>query len=527
MTASRVEPIPRPLARTQPQTILRALSRAPYALLILSFCAVLVTITVLDPPVFAWDFRALYEAGAHYLHLRTPYVSGTLAQLTTQRNYVYPLPFAALLAPVAAIPYSVAATLFVVGCAFLLFLTLRLLGVRDWRVYAAVAVGMPTASAVGLGTISPLLAFLLALLWRFRDKDRVAAPVLAVLVLAKLFLWPVGLWLLLTRRFRTVAAAAIGSAAAVLLSALPLGPGVLFHYVSLLRSVSALEGPTSFSLSSLGSALSGSSSVGTAVMAGAGVLLVYAMVRSARLRDEERIFRLSIVAALALSPIVWNHYLVLLFVPLALTRPRFSPLWLAGAWLGSFGGSVLDGTTLGIVSAVVWVVILLQSGVLTALTPVRDRSSSRFARAAVPFAASVSLWAALFWFLGVVGSAVPAVAALTPPSSSGSASGTATLRLLRSQNEICWTIVTSGLRTRAQAAIVDTNLHTTLVRGSVSPGRSAGCARYAASKDANLATSFTKGQTHLWLTIGSARGRPLLRGRVISDFRDLGARPQP
>ena len=33
-------------------------------------------------------------------------------------------------------------------------------------------------------------------------------------------------------------------------------------------------------------------------------------------------------AALALSPIVWLHYLVLLAVPLAIARPRFSPLWL-------------------------------------------------------------------------------------------------------------------------------------------------------------------------------------------------------
>ena len=37
---------------------------------------------------------------------------------------------------------------------------------------------------------------------------------------------------------------------------------------------------------------------------------------------------LAIGAALALSPIVWLHYLVLLAVPLGIARPRFSPLWL-------------------------------------------------------------------------------------------------------------------------------------------------------------------------------------------------------
>ena len=31
---------------------------------------------------------------------------------------------------------------------------------------------------------------------------------------------------------------------------------------------------------------------------------------------------------LALSPIVWLHYLVLLLVPTAIARPRFSAIWL-------------------------------------------------------------------------------------------------------------------------------------------------------------------------------------------------------
>ena len=36
----------------------------------------------------------------------------------------------------------------------------------------------------------------------------------------------------------------------------------------------------------------------------------------------------AIVAALALSPVVWLHYPVLLAVPLGIARPRFAPIWL-------------------------------------------------------------------------------------------------------------------------------------------------------------------------------------------------------
>jgi hypothetical protein len=520
VTTSRLDAHLRPRdAEAQSRDLSRTLRQAPYAFSVVLFAAMLIAITAINPPMFAWDFRAFYDGALQYLHLHTPYVSGNLAQLTTQENFVYPLPFAALLAPIGLIPYTAAAVLFVIGSGVFLFSALWLLGVRDWRVYAAVAIGMPTATAVGLGTISPLLAFLLALLWRFRDRTTVAAPVLAVLVLAKLFLWPVGLWFLFTRRFRVVAFAALGSAAALLLSAIPFGMGVLTHYVSLLRSISTLEGPTSFSLSSMGTAFTGSSSFGTGVMLVAGAALLYAMARSAWRREDERIFRLSIVAALALSPIVWNHYLVLLFVPLALVRPRFSPAWLASAWV--LGGGVLEGRTLGLVSVAVWAAILVQSGVLADLEAVRDRLNSRFVKRALPLASSLLVWVALVWMGIAVSSAVPGAAALTPPSLHGSASGTATLRFLEGKNEVCWRILTTGLPARTRFAIIDADVDKILIDRPLRPGKAVGCAHYAEPGHENLAQPFKQGQANLRLTVTSLGGRRLLSGRIVSDLRDL------
>jgi hypothetical protein len=43
---------------------------------------------------------------------------------------------------------------------------------------------------------------------------------------------------------------------------------------------------------------------------------------------DRRAFALAIVAALISTPIVWEHYMVLLFVPVALASPRLSRLWL-------------------------------------------------------------------------------------------------------------------------------------------------------------------------------------------------------
>ena len=48
----------------------------------------------------------------------------------------------------------------------------------------------------------------------------------------------------------------------------------------------------------------------------------------ARRDDDARSFTCAVAATLALSPIVWLHYLVVLLVPMAILRPRFSVLWL-------------------------------------------------------------------------------------------------------------------------------------------------------------------------------------------------------
>jgi hypothetical protein len=36
-----------------------------------------------------------------------------------------------------------------------------------------------------------------------------------------------------------------------------------------------------------------------------------------------------LAASLALTPVVWIHYFVVLLIPIALARPRFSMIWLA------------------------------------------------------------------------------------------------------------------------------------------------------------------------------------------------------
>jgi hypothetical protein len=70
----------------------------------------------------------------------------------------------------------------------------------------------------------------------------------------------------------------------------------------------------------------GLSATGAKVCAAAAGVALLAACFAAR-RIDLRAFNFALAAALVISPVVWIHYLVLLYVPIALARPRLSALW--------------------------------------------------------------------------------------------------------------------------------------------------------------------------------------------------------
>ena len=139
---------------------------------------------------------------------------------------------------------------------------------------------------------------------------------------------------------------AVGLAATLSLAGwLVVGFGELQHFADLVRGVTAAEqdwGFTPFALArDLGLPTGGAHVVAYALGLG---LLVAVAVTARRVGGDRSAFVLAIAASLALSPIIWAHYLVLLLIPLAFARPRLSPLWLAGVLLfvcspPDFGGA--------------------------------------------------------------------------------------------------------------------------------------------------------------------------------------------
>ena len=242
---------------------------------------------------------------------------------------MYPPQLVLALVPLTFLPVPVVAFLVALGMLALVGATLYVLEIRDARCYAAALVWVPAISGVLLGNVSIPLAFALAVVWRYRDSVRPPAIALGLAVSAKLLLWPVFVWVLAMRRLRTAALGArdrCGGHASCpgRSSASPASR----EYPDLLRRLSELQSERSYSIVGMASTLGVADGVGRAATLVVGGALLVACVVLARRGDEERSFTCAVAATLALSPIVWLHYLVLLLVPLAILRPRFSLLWL-------------------------------------------------------------------------------------------------------------------------------------------------------------------------------------------------------
>lgn len=283
----------------------------------------------LSEGMLAWDVRFAYlPAADSVLDGESPYPSLDDPILEEQKGYVYPPQLVVALLPLAPLPVDVAAVLATLLMLGLLVATLRILGVRDLRCYAALLLWMPTMSGVLLANVSIPLAFALALAWRYRAEIRVPAIALGIAVSAKLLLWPMLVWTVAMQRVR-VALWAVAVGGAVTLAAwAALGFAGLAGYPDLLRRLSEIQSTNSYSLVGIASTLGLGEPVGQAItLLVGGALLVWCVV-FARRDEELQSFTCAIAATLALSPIVWLHYVVVLVVPLAIARPRFTVLWL-------------------------------------------------------------------------------------------------------------------------------------------------------------------------------------------------------
>jgi alpha-1,2-mannosyltransferase len=317
----------------------------------------LLTATSLD--LYGWDFRVQYRSAAQRIVEGEPPYLPAEELAGEDLPYVYPPLVAWAAVPLVALPEDAAVVVAVLASIAAVFAALAIAGVRDVRCYLAVLASAPLWNIVETANISAVLALGLALAWRVRTTVWPAAAVLGLVVAAKLLLWPVLVWSAAMRRARTAALAVVVGMALTLVTWAAVGFQGFTAYPETLRELSDTWAEESYSLVGMAAALGLEAWLGRAATLVGGGTLIAACIVFGRRADDRRAFTCAIAAALALTPIAWIHYVVLLLVPLALVRPRFSWPWLLPMvlWVSPRYGN--GDTVEALVPALVVVVLLV------------------------------------------------------------------------------------------------------------------------------------------------------------------------
>jgi hypothetical protein len=282
---------------------------------------------------YGFDFHGIWEAGRSILAGQNPYPAADWHKLLVAGNpYVLPPMLGILTIPFSALPFRAAVAMWNGVCTVSLIGALALVGVRDRRVYVVAALSFPFVASLALGQPDGVFLLAAAVAWRYRDSWPGALAV-GFLIAAKLLAWPLLLWLLFRGRVRLAVLALVSAVGLLLTSWATIGFDGLTGYVKLLAADAHAFAIRSHSVAALVMRLGASSYLDTALTIVFAIAIALLVLRMAQDHDHGA-FVASIVIGLLLSPILWTHYLVLLFVPLAIRRRRLDAVWLllAGFW---------------------------------------------------------------------------------------------------------------------------------------------------------------------------------------------------
>ena len=341
---------------------------------------------VLFTDLYVYAVDPYRDAANAVLHGHNPYPALTDPDFLRGAGYVYPPLVAILSIPLALVPFGVAQVAMMILLVAALLGLLRALDVRDWRCYGMVFLWPPVLAAIQTGNVTILMALAAALVWRFRDRDRASGLALGVSLGAKLYLWPLGVWMLATRRLRAAVWSVLVAAVVLLGSWALIGFAGLTGYPALLHRLSDNSDEWGFSVYAVALDAGASSFVARALwlVVAVGVLALGLVL--ARDGDARAAFIVLVAACIAFSPIVWLHYFALLVVIVAVGEPRLGLAWFApllmwptmdGAAVPAIGNGTPFQTASTICVAVLTVVLAL-------------RSSTARVRGALPVEAAVS-----------------------------------------------------------------------------------------------------------------------------------------
>ncbi len=236
--------------------------------------------------------------------------------------FYYPPPFILMVLPFAWLDATVAAWIFTGLSVAMLVGGIWLMPVSRtvrWTTLLLAGLSWPVAYALKLGQVGPILLLLFALGWRWLDRPARFGVVGALGALVKIQPGIVLGWAFLTRRWTAVAVGAVVGLIASLVATLTLGgPQIWVDMFTLLYNVSdPILTPHNFTPGAAAFQAGLGEPVAIAIQATSTILVLVAVVASAWLLRSEASYLVAVVASQLLSPILWDHYAMLLLLPVA------------------------------------------------------------------------------------------------------------------------------------------------------------------------------------------------------------------
>jgi alpha-1,2-mannosyltransferase len=273
-----------------------------------------------------FDFLAYHQAANRVL-AGQPLYDPSVQQTGGFGLFYYPPPFVLAILPLAPLDPTIATwtwvglslAAFLGGVAFMpVARTVR------WLTILLAGLSWPLAYAFKLGQVGPLLFLLFAVGWRWLDQPRALGGSAAAGAIVKIQPGLVLAWALITRRWGAVAIGAIVLVVAAAVATLITGGMTVWSdYVAVLRNVSdPISTPHNFTPGAVAYQLGLPTGPAATIQLLSSIVAVGLLVLTAVRGSNAASYLVAVTASQLLSPVLWDHYAMLLLLPVAYLLDR-------------------------------------------------------------------------------------------------------------------------------------------------------------------------------------------------------------
>ena len=283
-----------------------------------------------------YDFRAYYAAAVRVLEGQNAYDPG-FAVAGPFGLFFYPPTFIPLVLPFALLPEPIAVNVWIalmLGLSLLAGLAMPVSWRTRWWLLLLAGLSWPFVYNIKLGQVGPLLLLTFALAWRWLDRPWLFGVVAALGGAIKVQPGLLIVWAVFTRRWTAVAA---GALTLLFLAAIALpftGLVAWPDFMTIVTRVSdPIASPQNMTPGAVAWQLGAARDVASALQLVTVIAVLCAFVAAAFVLSAEGSFMVAVIATQLLSPILWDHYAIVLLERghrWAMVIPLATPILLVG-----------------------------------------------------------------------------------------------------------------------------------------------------------------------------------------------------